>query len=204
MSILLKFWLATLGAFAHGTAYPSATPETTNALLATPAPDICPDCMVRLMVPLGNSEIQSSELAQFSLLVDEAAAELGKPHSEIYSELDAVIRARRRPRFDPSTLIDPAYTEEGRRLFDRMVLLLRKFIAAYVTAVAENGESSTGAKAVAATQQSSETPSATATAAKTESSSHSTTSRSSHSKSHSARSEDDDDEEDDDEDDDSD
>ncbi|KAJ1874753.1 hypothetical protein LPJ55_001226 [Coemansia sp. RSA 990] len=200
MSILLKFLLATLGVFAHSTAYPDATPETTDALLATSAPDICPDCMVRLMVPPGNSEIQSSELAQFSLLVNEAAAELGKPHSEIYRELDAVIRARRRPRFDPSTLIDPAYTEEGKRLFDRMVLLLRKFIAAYVTAVAENGESSTGTMAVAATQQSSETPSTTATAAKIESSTHSEskTSRSGHSKSHSTSSEEEEDEDDDD------
>ncbi|KAJ2667192.1 hypothetical protein IW148_000293 [Coemansia sp. RSA 1199] len=127
---------------------PGATPTEASATPTEAAEQVCPECIVRQMLPPGElglsvqqEAFMMSRLAsQVSRLVDEAASELNKPHAEVFGSLEAVVRARGgRPRFDPSTLIDPIYTEEGKRLFGRMVDLFRKFVAAYVTAVAENG-----------------------------------------------------------------
>ncbi|KAJ2719077.1 hypothetical protein H4S00_003583 [Coemansia sp. D1744] len=124
----------------HGLVDPGATPTEASERM-------CPECIVRQMLPpeLGLTVQQEASMtrrlaSQVSQLIDEAALELNKPHAQVFESLEAIVRARGgRPRFDPSKLIDPKYTEEGKRLFGRMADLFRKFVAAYVTAVAENG-----------------------------------------------------------------
>ncbi|KAJ2526048.1 hypothetical protein IWW43_006547, partial [Coemansia sp. RSA 1935] len=163
----------------HGLVDPGATPTEASERM-------CPECIVRQMLPpeLGLTVQQEASMtrrlaSQVSQLIDEAALELNKPHAQVFESLEAIVRARGgRPRFDPSKLIDPKYTEEGKRLFGRMADLFRKFVAAYVTAVAENGLGSettappTKTESTAVSGESSlltSTPSATLPPAKTES-----------------------------------
>ncbi|KAJ2345940.1 hypothetical protein GGF43_005094 [Coemansia sp. RSA 2618] len=218
----------------HGFADPGATPTgVTNAPSASAyaAEHVCPECMVRLMMPPGESglnaqqeaDVSSHLTAEISRIIDETAAALNKPRAEVFSGLEAVVRARRggRLHLNLSSLIDPKYSEEGKRLFGRMVELLRKFVSAYVTAVAENGlgsESSSAplpsAKAESSTSTTEASLPAVATPpattplstaeAKTTSMQHTTSkaaSTKSRSRSHSSSDNDDDDDEDDEDDD---
>ncbi|KAJ2306820.1 hypothetical protein IWW54_004614 [Coemansia sp. RSA 2705] len=188
------------------------------------AEHICPECMVRLLLPPGESGLDAQQeaavsaqlAAEVSRLVDEAAVALNKPHNQIFSNLQAVVRARGRswPRFSASALMGSEYAEEGRRFFDRMMQLLRKFIAAYVTAVAENGlESSAqtaassethnkeGASPLASTTASATAPLSAAEIETPSTTQHATTSaasRKSRSKSHSRSDDDDNDDDEDD------
>ncbi|PIA19542.1 hypothetical protein COEREDRAFT_5372 [Coemansia reversa NRRL 1564] len=109
----------------------------------------CPECVVQLIMSAENNIPDGEEMFhqlanELARLVDEAAATLDRPLDKVYKDVEAFIRARggglrSQPHFDSRTWIGSQHSEGSWRFFDRMLKLLRQFISAYVTAVAENG-----------------------------------------------------------------
>ncbi|KAJ2083130.1 hypothetical protein H4R24_001043 [Coemansia sp. RSA 988] len=220
----------------HNAIEPSATPigESNEPTTARNLVEhTCPECVVQLIMPVDSNapdreEVSHQLVNELSRLVDETASTLDRPQDEVYKGVEALVRARSsglrsQPHFDPRTLIDPEYTEEGWRFVDRMVKLFRQFISAYVTAVADNGlspeststspASTNTAEAASMSSPTATPPSSTETttvaAGKEQATTKISSSRKSRSRSHSSNStstnvenddEDDDDEDDDDDD----
>ncbi|KAJ2614571.1 hypothetical protein H4S08_001636 [Coemansia sp. RSA 1365] len=108
----------------------------------------CPECLVQLIMSaesnIPDGEIPHQLANELARLVTEAAVKLDRPQEEVYENLEAFIRARAggfrsQPHFDSRTWIGSQHSEGSWRFLDRMLKLLRQFISAYVTAVAEDG-----------------------------------------------------------------
>ncbi|KAJ2004597.1 hypothetical protein GGI04_002553 [Coemansia thaxteri] len=148
---------------------------------------ISAEYMVQEMIPLvgiepGQQEAEwSGQLSgELTLLVNGAAAALGQSREQVFSGIDALIRARGsrggsgRPRLDVSAIIDTIYNDESKRFFGRMFDLFRQVVAEYVKSAAADAKASAssaqaGSKSQHVGEAESSTPASSSTSSPTSS-----------------------------------
>ncbi|KAJ2678670.1 hypothetical protein GGH99_005640, partial [Coemansia sp. RSA 1285] len=132
-------------------------PGTTSIQSEAQASDVhqsaCFECMVQQLLPISvlnidhdKKEILASQLAEeYARLVDEAAESLQQSRNIVAEGVMSNIRARRGglrsdSRLRPYEILNSLYNEEGKRFFERMVDLLKKFVSAYAKIAATDDD----------------------------------------------------------------
>ncbi|KAJ2663154.1 hypothetical protein IWW48_001475 [Coemansia sp. RSA 1200] len=132
-------------------------PGTTSIQSEAQSPDVhqsaCFECMVQQLLPISvlnidhdEKELLASQLAEeYARLVDEAAESLQQSRNAVAEDVVSNIRARRGglrlgSRLRPYEFLNSLYNKEGKRFFERMVDLLKKFVSTYAKIAASDDD----------------------------------------------------------------
>ncbi|KAJ2757967.1 hypothetical protein H4S06_002923, partial [Coemansia sp. BCRC 34490] len=132
---------------------PGTTSIQSEAQVSDVHQSACFECMVQQLLPISvlnidhdKKEILASQLAEeYARLVDEAAESLQQSRNTVAEGVVSNIRARRGglrsgSRLRPYEILNSLYNEEGKRFFERMVDLLKKFVSAYAKIAATDDD----------------------------------------------------------------
>ncbi|KAJ2896932.1 hypothetical protein IWW38_001876 [Coemansia aciculifera] len=124
---------------------PEDSPPPPAAAINNGIEVIGPEVIVQRVAPLLGVEDDMKQEAdwsnrlsgELSHLVDDAAASIGQSREQVYSGVDALIRARSRrnpdrPHFSIQAIVDTLYNDQSKRFVGRMSELFREVVSAYV------------------------------------------------------------------------